>query len=145
MWDWIRSYCRRAPGRNGQDTDTEHILRSSQCGIYKRIDEQRELLMTLQKQVPDLLRREPWIIGWIASQDEFLCHLANTLHRTPKGFYGLGPFPRPWPGPSDFPRIGLLPPPDEVPLHPLHTLYNDTLFPTASNASYSSNEQERSA
>lgn len=143
MWDQILSYLFR-PSSSTPDKrlDTEYILRTSERGIYKRIDEQRELLMTLQKHAPDLLRQEPWIIGWIASQDAFLCQLANTLGDTPKGFYGLGYFPRPWPGPPDLPRIGLLPAPDEVPLHPLHTLYKDTLFPDISNAMHNSTQRE---
>lgn len=145
MWNRIRRYLQRPSCSHlHKELDIETLLRTSECGIYKRIDEHRELLMLLQKHVPELLRQEPWIIGWIARQDAFLCRLANTLHHTPKGFYGLGPFPRPWPGLSDIPRIELVPPPDEVPLHPQHTLYNDTLFPTANNASYHNNEPERS-
>lgn len=135
MWDRIRRYFQR-PSCSVPPTrlNIETLLRTSECGIYKRIDENRELLMMLQKHVPELLRQEPWIMTWIARQDSFLCHLANTLGHTSKGFYGLGYFPRPWPGTSDIRRIDLLPAPDEVPLHPLHTLYKDTLFPTTSNA-----------
>ena len=139
MWNRIRRYFQRPSCSHlHKELNLETLLRTSECGIYKRIDEHRELLMLLQKHVPELLRQEPWIITWMARQDSFLCRLANTLSQTSKGFYGLGYFPRPWPGPSDMlQRIDLLPAPDEVPLHPLHSLYKDTLFPATSNAVHS--------
>ena len=44
-------------------------------GIFKTVDENRELLMCLQKRAPDLLEKCPWIDGWIAGTDIFLVDL----------------------------------------------------------------------
>ncbi len=66
-------------------------------GIFKTVDENRELLMCLQKRAPDLLEKCPWIDGWIAGTDIFLVDLMILfgLEREQPG----GPcFPRPWPG-----------------------------------------------
>lgn len=66
-------------------------------GIFKTVDENRELLMCLQKRAPDLLEKCPWIDGWIAGTDIFLVDLMILfgLEREQP----VGPcFPRPWPG-----------------------------------------------
>lgn len=66
-------------------------------GIFKTVDENRELLLCLQERAPELLEKCPWIEGWIAGTDIFLVNLMI--------LFGLeqeqpsGPcFPRPWPG-----------------------------------------------
>ena len=84
------------------------VLASSEGGIFKRIDENRELLEQLQQRAPDLLYDAPWIEGWISSQDAFLVDLAECLD-------GIEPlpairmpmadrFPRAWPIPSAQPQ-----------------------------------------
>lgn len=45
-------------------------------GIWKRIDENRELLACLQEHAPELLERFPFIEGWIAGTDIFLVNLS---------------------------------------------------------------------
>lgn len=47
--------------------------------VYKRIDENRELLELLQRESPELLKRCFWIESWLQSQDEFLAELAHLL------------------------------------------------------------------
>lgn len=66
-------------------------------GIWKVIDEQRELLECLQEHSPETLRRCPWIEGWLARTDMFLVNLARLLS-LPDTPPGMVRFPRPWPG-----------------------------------------------
>lgn len=71
-------------------------------GVHKRIDENRELLELLQEQSPQFLQANPWVVGWLKSQDEFLCALEAAvpiqegLFRGQAMREGIG-FPRPWP------------------------------------------------
>lgn len=65
-------------------------------GIWKVIDEQRELLECLQKHSPETLLRCPWIEGWLARTDMFLVDLARLLG-LPDTPPGTVRFPRPWP------------------------------------------------
>lgn len=73
------------------------ILGKSEGGIYKRIDENRELLELLQLQAPTLLGRNPWIVGWLKSQDTFLNELASVVKVEDLMFGERNDFPRPWP------------------------------------------------
>lgn len=73
-----------------------YICSSSNRGLFKRIDENRELLELLQKEGSDVLHRFPWIEGWIAGLDCFLLDLVGVLQLKPRG-YGDA-FPRAWPG-----------------------------------------------
>lgn len=65
-------------------------------GVYKRIDENRELLDHIQQNAPALLRDAPWIEGWLDSQDRFLVEIANAAK--PEDARLGEDFPRPWPG-----------------------------------------------
>lgn len=51
------------------------VLEFHSGGVYKRIDENRELLENIQQQAPEFLKANPWIEGWISSQDHFLQEL----------------------------------------------------------------------
>lgn len=44
-------------------------------GVYKRLDENRELLQLIQKEAPQLLLECPWIDGWIGANDRFFVAL----------------------------------------------------------------------
>lgn len=46
-------------------------------GVHKRIDENRELLILLQEEAPELLKQKPWIYQWIESNDNFLVDLSQ--------------------------------------------------------------------
>lgn len=79
------------------------ILGQHEGGIYKRIDENRELLELLQREAPEMLARQPWIVGWLEAQDGFLCDLAAAVPLTDVQFpkqtrqQSGNSFPRPWP------------------------------------------------
>lgn len=71
-------------------------------GVYKRIDENRELLELLSEQAPGLLTTHPWVVNWLQSHDEFLCQLAVDVPLEkalflPRHPHGAAAFPRPWP------------------------------------------------
>ena len=67
-------------------------------GVFKRIDENRELLELLQREMPDFVERHPWIEGWIKSQDEFLVELAKATESEKMLAGQTSAFPRAWPG-----------------------------------------------
>ena len=83
------------------------ILGRNEGGIYKRIDENRELLQMLHREAPTLLTQKPWIKGWLESQDAFLCALAESVEPFSDGEVSIRkrgtdvsptcPFPRPFP------------------------------------------------
>ncbi|PHM72351.1 hypothetical protein [Xenorhabdus sp. KJ12.1] len=60
-------------------TEIKNIVTNNNCGIYKRIDENRELLELIYREYPNLIEKNPWVINWIKSQDEFLLAIANNL------------------------------------------------------------------
>lgn len=99
MFAWLHRFNSTPPAPQTSLSEIEEILRHEGRGIYKRIDEHRELLQLLQHCAPNLLTHHNWVIGWLRSQDSFLCRVANTLADSPAGFDGLGLAPRPWPGP----------------------------------------------
>lgn len=57
--------------------DVIQVIKTSERGVYKRIDENRELLELLQEECPDFIERHFWIKGWLAAQDRFLSELAD--------------------------------------------------------------------
>ncbi|MBK3865430.1 hypothetical protein G3A40_37435 [Paraburkholderia aspalathi] len=48
-------------------------------GLFKRIDENRELLQLLQEECPTFLREHRWIEGWIRGNDSFFTELRAIL------------------------------------------------------------------
>lgn len=77
--------------------EIHRILSQHQGGIYKRIDEGRELLVLLQEAAPVLLAAFPRIECWIHKQDDFLVQLScvsSDPEANPVPGYG---FPRPLP------------------------------------------------
>lgn len=80
---------------SGSDNSTKKIITRHYGGIYKRIDENRELLELLQEQAPDLLQNAPWVEGWLDTQDRFLIELAEATK--PDDSRLSSHFPRPWP------------------------------------------------
>jgi hypothetical protein len=76
------------------------ILEKIGGGVYKRIDENRELLELLRAKAPKLLEECPWIIGWIQSNDELFTameKLSVQLMATDQQFEKRPGFPRRWP------------------------------------------------
>lgn len=69
----------------------------SRCGIWKRIDENRELMELLATEAPNFMKKFPYAAVWIAKTDAFLGALAEIV-RPVNLFEGSGrQFPRPWP------------------------------------------------
>ncbi|WOP85256.1 hypothetical protein [Citrobacter koseri] len=82
----------------GRLSKVKTLCDREQRGVYKRIDENRELLELLQRESPDLLQQCPWIEGWLDSQDRFLSQLAAIVGTDNRLGRLDGNFPRPWPG-----------------------------------------------
>lgn len=55
------------------------ILAKVEGGIYKRLDEHREMTEFLEDCAPDILAQHPCLRNWLDSQDVFLCQLEKTL------------------------------------------------------------------
>lgn len=53
------------------------VIDKSTRGIYKRLDENRELLQLLQVEASFFLKTHPWVTGWIQSNDQFFSDLAE--------------------------------------------------------------------
>lgn len=68
-------------------------------GVYKRIDENRELLQELFEYAPELIKKRYWIAQHFASHDAFFCDIADALPPVHARFMpsSLTSFPRPWP------------------------------------------------
>ncbi len=68
-------------------------------GVFKRIDENRELLELLKSRCPEFLEQHFWVEGWIRSQDEFLTAIADAsgAHKPPRVSGNESAYPRPWP------------------------------------------------
>lgn len=79
--------------------EIRNALATNSRGVYKRIDENRELLELIKDKAPELLAQHPYIEGWIGSHDHFFTELAR-LAETPNklGQQTALPYPRPWPG-----------------------------------------------
>lgn len=73
------------------------ILRAREGGIFKRIDENRELLELLEDKAPEVLNQYCWIVSWLQSQDRFLSELATVEGVAPSVRRRTSDFPRPWP------------------------------------------------
>lgn len=91
---------RRADAKRLKAIDT--VMQGVGRGVFKRIDENRELLELLQSECPELLERCFWIAGWLADQDRFLAELVEASqlvnsHRD-RNLSAVLSFPRPWPG-----------------------------------------------
>jgi hypothetical protein len=81
----------------------EALVSRGEGGIYKRIDENRELLELLINKAPQVLVDHPQVKAWLASQDRFLLGLLEAVGEVPDAAYkkrnvGHLPFPREWPG-----------------------------------------------
>lgn len=48
-------------------------------GVHKRIDEIRELSDTLNAECAEMMRKQPWVSGWLESQSHWLKSLAEQL------------------------------------------------------------------
>ena len=71
-----------------------------QRGIWKRIDENRELMELLTTEAPKFMKKFPYVVGWLVKMDVFLGALAEIV-RPVNPFEGSEcQFLRPWPDES---------------------------------------------
>lgn len=77
--------------------EVQRIVSTTEGGVHKRIDENRELLELLQSQAPEVLQRNPWIEGWLRSHDNFFNDIAATVTVDDPMFKPRKNFPRSWP------------------------------------------------
>lgn len=80
----------------------DEVVRRTGRGVYKRIDENRELLELLQARCPEFLDEHHWVVGWLRSHDDFFTELAKAAqianpHENGAQDRGGWTFPRPWP------------------------------------------------
>lgn len=80
-----------------QQQKLTRVLVSTQGGLYQRIDENRELVELLKSECPSFVDRQPWVIGWLRSQDAFLLGLEFGVPDSLKRIFSDRDFPRPWP------------------------------------------------
>ena len=83
-------------------SNVRRILGWTGGGVHKRIDENRELLELLQEEAPEFLARNPWVTGWLKSNDAFFVELAEAVPLEEGRFLSFakrypGQFPRAWP------------------------------------------------
>jgi hypothetical protein len=91
--------------RIGRQSEIERraqlVMEQCNGGVFKRIDENRELLELLQARAPKFLEDCFWVEGWLQQQDEFLNALSQTVPAPNARFNPArmppGVFPRPWP------------------------------------------------
>ena len=63
---------------HAMDPDTlREIVGWTEGGVYKRIDENRELLELLVEEAPEFLNSHSWVRGWLEGHDNFLVELAE--------------------------------------------------------------------
>ncbi len=55
----------------------QRAIQKSEGGIFKRIDENRELYELLRNKYPQVFLENPWASRWLVSQDRFLTELAT--------------------------------------------------------------------
>lgn len=72
----------------------------SEGGVYKRIDEIRELTELLAQDAPEFMATHQWIAGWLASTDNFLSAVANAAEPVMQNRYLFARRERPY----QFPR-----------------------------------------
>lgn len=80
-------------------SEVQQILGRNNGGIFKRIDENREILEVLRRDTPNF-REKMWLESKLKSQDEFLCELAAQV---PLNDVQFPPTPNDHPG-RRFPR-----------------------------------------
>ena len=73
----------------------ESVMRFSGGSVFKRIDENRELLDLLQRKAPEFLQKNSWVALWIESHDEFFTELAKAAQMQPPPGHEPRPFPVP--------------------------------------------------
>jgi hypothetical protein len=94
---FLFSCARIADIRRDELKAIDDVMGYTEGGIYKRIDENRELLELFIRDAPGFLESRPWVRSFIQHNDEFLQALSKCVPPS-HPFIGASPtFPRPWP------------------------------------------------
>lgn len=93
----MKSVLKLILGKSSQIDQVLTVLERNQGGVYKRLDENRELLEHIQWHVPEYLNAHPWVGGWIETQDMFLLDLIAAAELEPPRVRPGFKWPRPWP------------------------------------------------
>ena len=56
------------------------VIKNSEGGIEKRLDENRELLETIIRDSPTLLKDNLWIVHWIRSTEQYLLKVSGAAN-----------------------------------------------------------------
>lgn len=56
------------------------VIKNSEGGIEKRLDENRELLETIIRASPSLLESNHWIVHWILSTEQYLLKVSGAAN-----------------------------------------------------------------
>lgn len=85
----------------------ETLCKEFDCGrgIWKQIDENRQLLQFLFSEFPEIKERASFIESWIADTDLFLNCLVEVLELEQPHPEALPYFPRAWPGSYEDPQV----------------------------------------
>jgi len=65
--------------------EVKRFVEKEEGGIYKRIDENRELFELLCREHPEVFQNNPWVSRWLSSQDRFLKGLAEITEQDGRG------------------------------------------------------------
>jgi len=76
---------------------TRDVMSWYEGGIFKRIDENRELVELLRRDAPQFLEKNSWVEGWLLSHDNFLFKIAEVAQVVDPPRLRQTPFPRPYP------------------------------------------------
>lgn len=60
-------------------SDLYDVIVKSEGGIFKRIDENRELLELIYKDSPNFIDDHKWVLNWFVSQDEYLKNIIKNI------------------------------------------------------------------
>ncbi|WP_313026662.1 hypothetical protein [Pseudomonas lopnurensis] len=66
--------------------DIQRTVTHSARGIYKRLDELREIETFLREELPDLAQEKPWVFGWIQGQRIWMTDLIEQLEKSSPEF-----------------------------------------------------------
>jgi len=65
--------------------EVKRFVEKEEGGVFKRIDENRELFELLCREHPEVFQNNPWVSRWLLSQDRFLTGLAEITEQDGRG------------------------------------------------------------
>ncbi|OLU25474.1 hypothetical protein BVH03_17615 [Pseudomonas sp. PA15(2017)] len=83
---FYRRYVRSRQADLMNASQTLRTVTHSCRGIYKRLDELRELETFLHEEIPELIQEKPWVISWIKGQSIWMTDLIEQLEKISPDF-----------------------------------------------------------